>query len=104
MLLDFAEKLDETYKEKLVANKPVEEKLSEAQVSGKLQYTRCVLFKAMLPDKQDISELFNYSASLPYNNIDQYVPIENIKVIEMQTNHQDIIKQLPRARGGDIVS
>ncbi|MDI9358403.1 MAG: hypothetical protein QM528_05615 [Phycisphaerales bacterium] len=33
---------------------------------------------------------------MPYNNnIDKYIPVENIKVIELQTNHQDIIKQLP---------
>ncbi|MDI9359127.1 MAG: hypothetical protein QM528_09270 [Phycisphaerales bacterium] len=45
-------------------------------------------------------DLFNYKASLPYNNIDQYLPVGNIKVIEMQTNHQDIIKQLPELVAG----
>ncbi|MDI9359054.1 MAG: thioesterase domain-containing protein, partial [Phycisphaerales bacterium] len=100
LLLKSAEKLDEAYKQKLVANRPVEEKLNEIPLGRKLQYTRCVLFKAMLPHKQDISELFNYRVFLPYNNIDQYVPIENIKVIELQTNHQDMIKQLPELVAG----
>ncbi|MDI9359128.1 MAG: hypothetical protein QM528_09275 [Phycisphaerales bacterium] len=51
MLLDFADKFDESYKEKFLANRPIEERLGIAQLSGKLQYTHCILFKAMLSDK-----------------------------------------------------
>ncbi|MDI9357601.1 MAG: amino acid adenylation domain-containing protein [Phycisphaerales bacterium] len=100
ILLDIAEKHGEVYKEKILDIIPVEEKLSEAPLSGKLQYTRCVLFKAMLSDKYEVSELFNYRLSLPYNNIDKYVPIENIKVIKLQTSHREIVKQLPELVAG----
>ncbi|MDI9358891.1 MAG: amino acid adenylation domain-containing protein, partial [Phycisphaerales bacterium] len=87
--------VDEDYRQTVLENISIENVIHKEQLTGRLQYTRCVLFKAILPDKQDVSELFNYSLSLPYNNIDKYVSLENIKVIEMQTNHHEIIKQLP---------
>ena len=43
----------------------------------------------MLPDKNDIPDSFQYKLSLPYNNVDKFVSIENIKLIEMQVSHQE---------------
>ncbi len=83
----------EDYKQRILANRSIEEKLNNDALTGKLIYSRCVLFKAMLSDKDEIADFFQYKLSLPYNNVDKYVPIENIQVIEMQVSHQDIIKK-----------
>ncbi len=83
----------EDYKQRVLANRFIEEKLNNDALTGKLIYSRCVLFKAMLSDKDEIADFFQYKLSLPYNNVDKYVPIENIEVIEMQVSHQDIIKK-----------
>ncbi len=83
----------EDYKQRVLANSSIEEKLNNDALTGKLIYSRCVLFKAMLIGKNDIPDLFQYKLSLPYNNVDKFVSIENIKLIEMQVSHQDIIKK-----------
>ena len=85
--------VDEYYKQRVIANRSIEYKLRNDALTGKLIYSRCVLFKAMLPDKNDIPDSFQYKLSLPYNNVDKFVSIENIKLIEMQVSHQDIIKK-----------
>ena len=87
--------VDEDYKQRVIANRSIEEKLHNDALIGKLIYSRCVLFKAMLSDKNEIADSFQaeYKLSLSYNNVDKYVPIENIEVIEMQVSHQDIIKK-----------
>ena len=83
----------EDYKQRILANRSIEEKLNNGVLTGKLIYSRCVLFKAMLSGKDEIADFFQYKLSLPYNNVDKYVSIENIEVIEMQVSHQDIIKK-----------
>ena len=66
----------EDYKQRVLANSSIEEKLNNDALTGKLIYSRCVLFKAMLIGKNDIPDLFQYKLSLPYNNVDKFVSIE----------------------------
>jgi len=89
------------YIDKLLPNIVTDMKLGSQTISAILVHTKILLFKAMFKD-ETISEIMinfeqinQYLSTLKYNNIDKIVKnISNIKLINVEVNHSDMLNEL----------
>lgn len=85
-----------SYIEKSLALIDIAKKLHDCELSSNLNYTKVLLFKALLPSGQKLEdyELFRQKLLLKFNHIDQCLKSKNqIKVVPLQEKHGDLLNQ-----------
>jgi amino acid adenylation domain-containing protein len=71
-----------------------EESIANQTLSGKLKYTKIILFKSTLGDTKISQEANEYIKNLKYNNLENFIDSNQINVIFIpNSNHSDIIKR-----------
>lgn len=88
-----------TWQEKLLKVYPIEQVLERQKVSGKLVNSKVFLFKAeqLIPmNINSVQErsINQYIIDLPLNNIDKYVPENNITRISVNCHHDNILDSI----------